>query len=144
MQRILSRSVAVLVVAGTLGTAAWGADADARGAIEAANKAFMQAFARGDAAALAAMYSDDAIAFPPSGKPTQGRQAIGALWQGLIDSKGTGFTLTTTEVKPAGDLVVETGRYSVTPPGGQAIEGNYLVVWKREGGAWKLHRDIWN
>jgi ketosteroid isomerase-like protein len=90
------------------------------------------------------MYAEDAVAYPPSGKPTQGRQAIAALWQGLIDSKGTGFTLATTEVMPAGDRVVETGRYSVTPPNGQPVEGNYLVVWKREGGAWKLLRDIWN
>jgi ketosteroid isomerase-like protein len=22
--------------------------------------------------------------------------------------------------------------------------GKYIVVWKDEGGKWKLHRDIWN
>jgi len=29
--------------------------------------------------------------------------------------------------------------------GGQvADEIKYIVVWKHEGGEWKLHRDIWN
>ena len=31
-------------------------------------------------------------------------------------------------------------------PDGQSVTdiGKYLVVWKREGGAWRLHIDIWN
>ena len=27
---------------------------------------------------------------------------------------------------------------------GSTQKARYLVVWKREGGSWKLHRDIWN
>jgi ketosteroid isomerase-like protein len=29
--------------------------------------------------------------------------------------------------------------------GGQVIDnGKYVVLWRREAGQWKLHRDIWN
>jgi ketosteroid isomerase-like protein len=27
---------------------------------------------------------------------------------------------------------------------GKVDQARYVVVWKREGGRWKLHRDIWN
>jgi ketosteroid isomerase-like protein len=29
--------------------------------------------------------------------------------------------------------------------GGKVVDrGKYIVIWKREQGQWKLHRDIWN
>lgn len=141
--KVLARVVLLSLLASGVVAEVRAAD-DAPAAIDAANKAFMQAFAKGDAAALAAMYTEEATAFPPSGQPVQGRAAITALWQGLIDSKGTEFTLKTTEVRQLGEMAFETGRYTVKPPTGQAVEGNYLVMWKREKGSWKLHRDIWN
>ena len=45
---------------------------EARAAIEAANTKFSEAFARGDAKALAAMYTPDAIAFPPDSEMIRG------------------------------------------------------------------------
>jgi ketosteroid isomerase-like protein len=24
------------------------------------------------------------------------------------------------------------------------VSGKYIVVWKKDGDAWRLHRDIWN
>jgi ketosteroid isomerase-like protein len=44
-----------------------------------------------------------------------------------------------------GDLAAETGKYDLTGADGTVLDsGKYVVVWKREGGHWKLHRDIWN
>jgi ketosteroid isomerase-like protein len=28
--------------------------------------------------------------------------------------------------------------------GTEADRGKYIVIWKNQGGLWKLHRDIWN
>ncbi len=28
--------------------------------------------------------------------------------------------------------------------GGVADEGKYIILWRRVGGAWYVHRDIWN
>jgi len=31
------------------------------------------------------------------------------------------------------------------PPGAMGVtDGKYVVIWKRDGGQWKIHRDIWN
>jgi ketosteroid isomerase-like protein len=35
-------------------------------------------------------------------------------------------------------------RRSITDGKGQTTQEHYIVVWKRVGGEWKLHRDIWN
>jgi len=118
---------------------------DARAAIEAANKQFSAAFAKGDAAALSAMYTTTAIAFPPNGEVARGPAAIQNIWKGAIASGLKGLVLTTTEVETHGDTAHEVGNYEMRDAGGKAADrGKYIVVWKREGGQWKLHRDIWN
>src|SRR5713101_8911696 len=69
--------------------------AGVRPAIEAANKKFSEAVAKGDAAALAAMYTTDAQAFPPNSDVVKGRAAIEAMWKGVLDSGVTGAELAT-------------------------------------------------
>jgi uncharacterized protein (TIGR02246 family) len=130
------------VLAATMAVAAQG---DARAAIEAANKQFIAAVAKGDAAALAGMYTTAAIAFPPNGEPAKGRAAIQKLWQGVVASGIKGATLTTSEVETHGDTAHEVGNYEMKVEGGKVVDrGKYIVIWKREQGQWKLHRDIWN
>ena len=119
--------------------------ADARAAIEAANKQFAAAFAKGDAAALAGMYTAGAVAFPPNGEPTKGRAAIQKIWAGAIAGGIKAVTLTTTEVETHGDTAHEVGNYEMKVDGGKVVDrGKYVVIWKRDASGWKLHRDIWN
>ena len=125
--------------------AAFAQSAQARKAIEGAGAAFSAAFAKGDAAKLAAMYTSDAKAYPPGGSVVTGSAEIQKMWQGMIDSPAEALELTTDEVEASGNLAYETGRYVVKDAGGQAVDqGKYIVVWKRDGGTWKLYRDIWN
>ena len=53
---------------------------DARAAIEAAVKAFMEAINRGDAAEAALIYRADARVLPPNIEMLQGRQAAQEFW----------------------------------------------------------------
>jgi steroid delta-isomerase-like uncharacterized protein len=118
---------------------------DIRQAIEAANQQFMQAFSRGDAAGLAALYSTQGQALPPNGSSASGAPAIQAIWQGAMDAGIRGARLETLEVEGQGETAYEVGRYALSGDGGQTLDvGKYIVIWKREGGQWKLHRDIWN
>ncbi|MBX3028363.1 DUF4440 domain-containing protein [bacterium] len=122
---------------------------ETRAAIEAANAAFSAAFARGDAKALAAMYTSDAIIFPPDSEPIRGNEAIGEFWKATRDGGVRSATLTTADVEGSGDLAYEVGTVSLAiEAAGKApttAVAQYLVVWKRQaGGSWKLHRDIWN
>ncbi len=122
---------------------------EARAAIEAANAKFSEAFARGDAKALAAMYTPDAIAFPPDSEMIRGNEAIGSFWKTTRDNGVQSATLTTVDVGRSGDVAYETGKVVLTmqPVGKQptTAAAKYVVVWKRQpDGSWKLHRDIWN
>jgi ketosteroid isomerase-like protein len=54
-------------------------------------------------------------------------------------------TLTAKEVETHGTTAIEVGAYKITGPGQQVLDtGKYIVVWKKEDGQWKLHRDIFN
>ena len=122
---------------------------EARAAIDAANAKFSEAFARGDAKALAAMYTPDAIAFPPDSEMIRGNEAIGNFWKTTRDTGVQSATLTTVDVGRSGDVAYEVGKVSLTiqPVGKEATTAadKYVVVWKRQSdGSWKLHRDIWN
>jgi hypothetical protein len=65
-----------------------------RAAIEQAGVRFAEAYGRGDAKAVAAFYTEDAIAFPPGAAMVKGRQAIQQMWQETMDSgvKSLSFT----------------------------------------------------
>jgi uncharacterized protein (TIGR02246 family) len=122
---------------------------EAQAAIEAANAKFSEAFARGDAKALSAMYTSDAIALPPDSEMIRGNEAIGEFWKATRDSGVRGAALTTVEVGRSGDVAYEVGKVSLTiQPAGKeptTAVAKYVVVWKRQAdGSWKLHRDIWN
>ena len=122
---------------------------EARAAIEAANAKFGDAFARGDAKALAAMYTSDAIAFPPDSDMVHGNEAIGEFWKATRDSGVQTAALTTVDVGRSGDVAYEVGKVSLTiQPAGKELTtavAKYVVVWKRQAdGSWKIHRDIWN
>ncbi len=122
---------------------------EAQAAIEAANAKFSEAFARGDAKAIAAMYTSDAIAFPPDSEMIRGNEAIGEFWKTTRNGGVESAALTTIDVGLSGDVAYETGKVSLAihPAGKEPTTSaaKYVVVWKRRAdGSWKMHRDIWN
>jgi len=120
----------------------------ARAAIERLGKEFTEAFARGDFPAVARMYAEDAIAFPPDGDMVRGRAAIEALWKGASDTGVKSLEFNVVDVVSSGNLAAETGTAVLhAQPAGQAettANVKYVVVWKKKGGTWQLYRDIWN
>ena len=136
---------ALVIVAST--AVAYSQTSATRKAIEANLKTFVEEFNKGNAAAVAQIYAADAKLLPPNDKIVEGRANIQAFWQG---ASGAGLKLTSlsiTTLTPAGNLLVETGKYVTTIPAGGATvtdEGKYVVVWRREGRNWKIIRDIFN
>lgn len=116
-----------------------------RKAIVAASTEFSAAFARGDSAGVAALYSENAQVLQPNGNIISGRAGIQTFWQGAMDSGLKQVKLETVEVHGAGGTTAEVGTYSILGGNGEVLDsGKYIVVWKREKGKWKLYRDIWN
>jgi uncharacterized protein (TIGR02246 family) len=114
-------------------------------ALKAANERFMAAFARGDAAGLAALYTENGQVLPPNSQVVEGRDAVQGFWQAVMDMGIKGARLETVEVEGHGDTAVEVGRFELLGEGEQILDrGKYIVLWQRDGREWKLHRDIFN
>ena len=119
--------------------------ASPKAAIEAAARRFEADFAKGDATAVASHYTAGGQAFPPNGDVARGREAIAKLWKGAMDAGVKTVKLVVVEVEPHGDTAYEVGTYTLLGEGGKTVDnGKYVVIWKRDGGQWKIHRDIWN
>jgi len=117
--------------------------------IEARNRAFMAAFNRGDAAGVAAGYTEDGQVLPPGAPALSGRQAIEQFWRSIMDMGVREVELRTEHAEAVGDLAYEVGSATLTirPEGGAVATDTvkYAVVWKRQaGGPWQLAVDIWN
>lgn len=120
-----------------------------RSQIEQAATRFSEAFNRGDASALAAMYDTAGVVLAPNAPPMHGRQNIEAFWAGAKQQGFKTLSLIVDSVEPIGNHAVELGRYTlVIQPTGQpetTDRGKYMVLWKRQAdGSWKLYRDTFN
>ena len=74
-----------------------------------------------------------------------GKDKLSSFW-GVFFKLGVGsLTLTTLEVWGDENFITEEGLFEVTlKDGKQADKGKYIVLWKKEDGNWKLHRDMSN
>ena len=116
--------------------------------IDAANAKWIVAFNKGDAAAVAQLYTERATALPPGAPMAKGRAAIQALWQGAIKNGVKNITLKTVQLDQFGNAAREIGEYSLDASNAQKQitheQGKYVVLWRHIGGSWKLDTDIWN
>jgi uncharacterized protein (TIGR02246 family) len=119
-----------------------------RAALEKLGKEFADAYAGGDYSAVARMYAEDAIAFPPDGDMVKGRAAIEALWKEGSETGIKSLEFSIVDVVSSGNLAAETGTavIHIQPAGQAAATANikYVVVWKKGPGGWQIYRDIWN
>ena len=134
------------VVAGCLILGAAPAVAQDKATIEKLNDAWTAAFNKGDAAAVAAMYTEDAYVLPPGAEIVKGHVAIEAFWRQAAQQMGDA-KLTTLDVLPLGrsaarEIGSVTLKTKSQPP--QEIVGKYAVVWRKVDSKWKLATDIWN
>lgn len=118
--------------------------AEARPGIQATISDWMTAFSHDDAAGVAACYTEDAKLLPPNEGTVSGRQAIQAWFQAGIDA-GLDVRLEIQELEVYGATGYEVGKATVMGPDGQTIDDSkYIVIWKKVGDAWRMHRDIFN
>ena len=118
---------------------------EVRGAIESANEKFMATFSTGDAAGMAALYTESGQVLPPNSEIVTGKQALQGFWQALMDMGIKEATLEIAEIEDHGDTAIEVSKYTLRGEEGKVLDkGKYIVIWKLEQGQWKLHRDIFN
>ncbi len=108
--------------------------------VERVTQQFTDALSKQDVAALAQLYTEDALVFM-EGRETKGREAIQKLFQELFDGDVAEVSLQVTEGKSMGDLAYGLGISVDRDSQGKVIGGsNWMEVYKQEGGMWKVHR----
>jgi uncharacterized protein (TIGR02246 family) len=117
--------------------------------VNAVAQAFHDGVAEQDAAALASLYSEDGRFLPPNMEPCEGPAAIQAAMQGLLDMGARSLDIEPLEVRQAGDLTIEYGRYAlgIEPDGAEPVTdvGKYIVVHESQNdGSTKIVLDIFN
>ena len=110
-----------------------------------ANKQYSHNLSLGDAAGVANLYTENGQFLLPNSDFVTGRAALQSTLQTLMDSGIKSIQLETLEVEDYGDTATEVGKYILEGDGGTMLDnGKYVVIWKKEAGQWKLHRDIIN
>lgn len=113
-------------------------------AIRAISQEFAKAYNRGDAKAIAALFTEDAEVNDEAGDKVQGRDAIARHFAVAIgDGPKSTIELTPDSLRFLGaDAARETGRSRTTPTGGGGPEtSRYTVIYVRVGGKW-LHDSV--
>jgi len=122
--------------------------ADAQESAEAELKkiaaAFSQAWANGDAKAIAAMHTEDAIRQPGTGQVISGRAEIEQNYAQALTGpfKGTQIVITPGQLKQlTPDVYVGEGKFQIiggSLPAGTPTSGSYANTYVRQGGRWLL------
>ena len=142
MSRAIFRSTFVAVA--VLGCAA-PALAQSKAAIQKLEDQWGAAFNKGDAAAVAAMYTEDAYVLPAGAPMAHGRDDIQKFWGAAMQQLGD-VKCTAVDVKPLGrsgarEIGTCTFKTKDATPQDGALK--YAVVWQKVNAQWMLNTDIW-
>ncbi len=118
---------------------------ETRQEIEKNNAEFVDAINRGDAAAATTTgYAEDCAVLVPNQPTIRGRQAVEALFKGMIEEIGGTTSIKIVEVVDAGDFAYQWATYTL-----EAAEvsdaGQLVEVFNRQAdGSWKIHLSMFN
>jgi uncharacterized protein (TIGR02246 family) len=104
-------------------------------------EAFVEAFHKGDAKALAAFWTPDGDYTDQTGRQMKGREAIEKAFQGFFaDNKGLKLRIDIASLRfVTPDVAVEDGTTSVIPPdGGPPSRARYAIVHVKKNDQWLL------
>ncbi|WP_431160164.1 YybH family protein [Flagellimonas beolgyonensis] len=116
--------------------------------IDAKNAQVVAWYAAGEIDSAATVFAENSIQMPPNQPPLVGIEGYKAGWKQNVQFGKWEFDLKTTEVKASGDLATELGTYTLTftpnetsPIPAMTDEGNYVVLWEKIDGDWKI---VWD
>jgi ketosteroid isomerase-like protein len=145
MKALLCAALATLLASGL--TQAQSAHSD-KDEIQDAARQFSAAYMRGDADAMTALYTRDAVIFPERSHAISGHDALKRYWTVKPGQKITRHLLIPTQVMVDGKHAYDHGIFEIAGErNGKSwgpLRGKYLVVWRREPDGWKMQLDMWN
>lgn len=142
---VVARALGVAVVFGIAAHGVLVAQAAPDAEFKKISDAFAQAWAKGDAKAITALHTKDAVRLTGNGTPAaQGSAAIEQNVGTALTGPYKGSTLTIKSSpyrKVAEDTYVGDGTYEIaggTPPARTPMSGQYMNVMVRQGGRWLI------
>jgi uncharacterized protein (TIGR02246 family) len=143
----MKRAMFIVAVLALRLTSANGAEGDRQAADEAAIRqaveSYVTAFNQGDAKALAALWSPEAVYTNPiSGEQVVGREAIEKLFSAnFAEAKGGKLEAKTDSIRfVSPNVAVEQGAAKILRPGQPPEESEYSAVYVKRDGKWLLDR----
>ncbi|WP_304132224.1 DUF4440 domain-containing protein [Ignavibacterium album] len=119
--------------------------------IEKLNKIYTEAMINNDTKTMMSLYTNDVISLPSYQPMIKGIDSLRSLSEQAENSdwKTSSFDLKTTDVFPAGNLIIEVGNYKMTMTGPGIPEwkdeGKYITVWQKQNdGNLKIKIEMWN
>jgi len=110
--------------------------------IAAAGRRFVSLFALSDAAKIASCYTDDAEILSANMSPVRGRAQIESVFK-FTNRPGHTIEFQSAELDLQGATAIEIGAYVRRQGDGSTFSrGRYIIIWKRVGDEWKIHRDM--
>lgn len=121
----------------------------AKAALDELRAKYLAAENAGDAAAVAALYTDDGAYMAPNAPAASGKAAIQAAYEQLFGLGTVQVSSTPASVEIAGDWGIDQGSYklTVTPKaGGAPLEdmGKYVAILRKSESGWNVRSLIWN
>ena len=125
---------------------AGGAQRPPEAAIKAENARWADAFARGDYEEIGRLYTDDGTLLPPGGDKVIGSRAIAEYFtKGYAGTKPGTVSFSHYEFYGDDRMVTEVSDAEVRDHDGKLkIRAKQILVFVKQAGEWKLHRDMWN
>lgn len=117
--------------------------------IAARSQELVEAVNRGDLDAAADLYTEDSKLLPPNMELLVGRESIRNFYATLREDAGLrDMEVEIIQIEAEAGLAYEVGRYELTvqPDEDEPVRdiGKYLIVWRRDDGAWRIAADAPN
>ncbi|AOX20087.1 YybH family protein [Kozakia baliensis] len=115
-------------------------------AVKAVTEQFAADLAKSDLQAISHLYTDDAKLLPPNEEAISGRSAILAYFEKTLrpDLIG-GAKFDHYEVYGSSETAVSLSQIKMLDRKGQIVErGKQTILLLKQGGEWKIHRDMWS
>lgn len=119
-------------------------------AIREISKNWLDLDKKRDFDAMAGLFAEDAVLYRGNREPVKGQEAISKYFteQGKKNPKEVNdWTTDRVDIAESGDLAVEYGHFSSENSGASGNEtdkGNYITVFRKEDGKWKIVADMAN
>jgi len=115
--------------------------------VDAVAQVFHDGVAARNVGMVVDLYHDAARLLAPGVEPAEGKPAIQATLQALLDMGATSLDVEPLDVREGGDLTVEYGRYrlGIEADGASMVDlGKYIVVHETRDGETKIVLDCFN